>query len=212
MKNERHQPQMQIKPPLHPAQPLMKKKHCIWIRKQMLCKFIILKCTERARVRNMCPLLNTLTFQERQNNNVLMKLGLQLLTRRTIRHHLQWIGSIKQAILINQTKWAIKQLQWSRSSAWAMGRRQKDHGNQLNLNLGVHAEQSEECVHVDESLSGLSVHSAQEVEGHWELEEESVNHHQISYSHGSFQNQQKQQRKLGMGSGRRIYWACVGDA
>lgn len=51
------------------------------------------------------------------------------------------------------------------------------------LDLGVDAEQGEKSVHVYQSLSGLSVHGAQEVEGERELEEQAVHHHQVSHCH-----------------------------
>lgn len=53
------------------------------------------------------------------------------------------------------------------------------------LDLGVDAEQGEECVHVNQGLSGLSVHCAQEIEGKRELEEQAVHHHQVSHGHRS---------------------------
>lgn len=51
------------------------------------------------------------------------------------------------------------------------------------LDLGVDAEQREEGVHVNQGLPGLPVHGAQEVEGQGELEEEAVDHHQVSHRH-----------------------------
>ena len=51
------------------------------------------------------------------------------------------------------------------------------------LDPGVDAEQSEKSVHVYQSLSGLSVHCAQEVEREGELEEQTVHHHQVSHGH-----------------------------
>lgn len=53
------------------------------------------------------------------------------------------------------------------------------------LDLGVDAEQGEERVHVNQGLSGLSVHCAQEIEGKGELEEQAVHHHQVSHGHRS---------------------------
>lgn len=51
------------------------------------------------------------------------------------------------------------------------------------LDLGVDAEQREEGVHVNQGLPGLPVHGAQEVEGQGELEEQAVDHHQVSHRH-----------------------------
>lgn len=121
-----------------------------------------------------------------------MKLRLQLLPWGTIQHHLQRIGSIKHTALINQIKWlgktnavVARERRLSSDAGW------KSLWKSADLNLGVHAEQSEECVHVDERLSGLSVHCAQEVEGQRELKEKSVDHHQISHSHGPLRYQQQ---------------------
>lgn len=55
----------------------------------------------------------------------------------------------------------------------------------LYLDLGVDAEQGEERVHVNQGLSGLSVHCAQEIEGKGELEEQAIHHHQVSHGHRS---------------------------
>lgn len=53
------------------------------------------------------------------------------------------------------------------------------------LDLSVDTEQGEERVHVNQGLSGLSVHCAQEIEGKGELEEQAVDHHQVSHGHRS---------------------------
>lgn len=52
------------------------------------------------------------------------------------------------------------------------------------LDLRVDAEQREESVHVNQGLPCLPVHGAQEVEREGELEEQAVDHHQVSHSHG----------------------------
>lgn len=97
-----------------------------------------------------------------------------------------------------------------------MRRKKKRSWKSVYLNLGVHAEQSEERVHVDESLSGLSVDCAEKVEGHRELKQQSVYHHQISHGHGSFQNKPRRKelesQRCGRSFTRRIKLACMGDA
>lgn len=106
-------------------------------------------------------------------------------------------------------------VEWRRLSD-DVRRKKKRSWKSVYLNLGVHAEQSEERVHVDESLSGLSVDCAEKVEGHRELKQQSVYHHQISHGHGSFQNKPRRKelesQRCGRSFTRRIKLACMGDA
>ena len=53
----------------------------------------------------------------------------------------------------------------------------------LHLNAGVHIKQVKHVLHVDERLSDVAVHRPQEVERERQLEQEPVNHHQVSNSH-----------------------------
>ena len=49
--------------------------------------------------------------------------------------------------------------------------------------LRLQFEQGKHGLHVDEGLFRLPVHGAEEVEGNGELEQESVDHHQVSHRH-----------------------------
>lgn len=62
-------------------------------------------------------------------------------------------------------------------------RKETENGDVTYLDFSVEAEQSEKSVHVDESLPGLSVNCAQEVEGEGELKKQAVHHHQVSHRH-----------------------------
>lgn len=62
------------------------------------------------------------------------------------------------------------------------------------LDLGVNTQQGEKSVHIYQGLPGLSVHSAQKIEGKRELEEQAIHHHQVSYSHCAYMTASEQLR------------------